>query len=205
MSTELIKVTINGQESEVEKGSRLIDVCRDKGFGIPSFCYYPGLSLQGACRMCLCEIERMPKLQTACTTPAADGMVIEAKLDRGRGAAVGGGQRVRGARHDGELLLEAAQAGIEFGGLRALHGFDLEIRRGDLTPEQFRVTQKNGTEYPGTGALLLTGNNTFTGNSAITMGGVAAGTFSPNQSADSSPAMPVAIGLIVPSGETIGG
>lgn len=51
MATEKIKVTINGQEFEVDKGARLIDVCRENGFGIPSFCYYKDLALQASCRM----------------------------------------------------------------------------------------------------------------------------------------------------------
>jgi NADH-quinone oxidoreductase subunit G len=76
MSTEQIKVTINGQEFEVDKGARLIDVCREKGFGIPSFCYYQDLQLQASCRMCLVRIEKMPKLQTSCTITCTDGMVV---------------------------------------------------------------------------------------------------------------------------------
>jgi NADH-quinone oxidoreductase subunit G len=51
----------------VPKGARLIDVCREKGFDIPSFCYYSDLALQASCRMCLVRIEKMPKLQTSCT------------------------------------------------------------------------------------------------------------------------------------------
>ena len=76
MSTELIKVTINEQEFQVPKGARLIDVCREKGFGIPSFCYYKDLELQASCRMCLVRIEKMPKLQTSCTIICTDGMVV---------------------------------------------------------------------------------------------------------------------------------
>jgi NADH-quinone oxidoreductase subunit G len=76
MSEELIKVTINGQEFEVEKGARLIDVCREKAFNIPSFCYYADLALQASCRMCLVRIEKMPKLQTSCTITCTDGMVV---------------------------------------------------------------------------------------------------------------------------------
>jgi NADH-quinone oxidoreductase subunit G len=76
MSTEPIKVTINGQEFQVAKGARLIDVCREKGFGIPSFCYYQDLELQASCRMCLVRIEKMPKLQTSCTIICTDGMVV---------------------------------------------------------------------------------------------------------------------------------
>ncbi|HET6977851.1 MAG TPA: molybdopterin-dependent oxidoreductase [Pyrinomonadaceae bacterium] len=76
MATELIKVTINAKEFEVPKGARLIDVCREKGFDIPSFCYYSDLALQASCRMCLVRIEKMPKLQTSCTIICTDGMVV---------------------------------------------------------------------------------------------------------------------------------
>lgn len=74
--SEQIKVTINEQEFEVDKGARLIDVCREKGFGIPSFCYYKDLELQASCRMCLVRIDKMPKLQTSCTINCTDGMVV---------------------------------------------------------------------------------------------------------------------------------
>jgi NADH-quinone oxidoreductase subunit G len=76
MATEVIKVKINSKEFEVPKGARLIDVCRDKGFDIPSFCYYSDLALQASCRMCLVRIEKMPKLQTSCTIICTDGMVV---------------------------------------------------------------------------------------------------------------------------------
>ena len=72
----MIKVTINEKEFEVPKGARLIDVCREKGFDIPSFCYYADLALQASCRMCLVRIEKMPKLQTSCTIICTDGMVV---------------------------------------------------------------------------------------------------------------------------------
>ena len=76
MSTELIKVTINAKDFQVAKGARLIDVCREKQFDIPSFCYYADLALQASCRMCLVRIEKMPKLQTSCTIICTDGMVV---------------------------------------------------------------------------------------------------------------------------------
>ena len=79
--SEPIKVTINGQEFEVEKGARLIDVCHEKGFGIPSFCYYKDLALQASCRMCLVRIEKMPKLQTSCTITCTDGMIVTTVSD----------------------------------------------------------------------------------------------------------------------------
>lgn len=74
--SDLVKVTINGQDFQVAKGARLIDVCRDNAFAIPSFCYYADLALQASCRMCLVRIEKMPKLQTSCTITCADGMVV---------------------------------------------------------------------------------------------------------------------------------
>jgi len=76
MSTEVIKVNLDGTDFEVPKGARLIDVCRDKGYDIPSFCYYADLALQASCRMCLVRIEKMPKLQTSCTITCTDGMVV---------------------------------------------------------------------------------------------------------------------------------
>ncbi len=76
MSPEQVKVTINGQEFEVAKGASLIEVCREKGFGIPSFCYYSDLALQASCRMCLVRIDKMPKLQTSCTITCTDGMNV---------------------------------------------------------------------------------------------------------------------------------
>lgn len=79
MSQELVKVTINGKEVEAEKGSVLIDVCRENAESIPSFCYYKDLEPQASCRMCLVRIEKMPKLQTSCTIKVTDGMVVTTK------------------------------------------------------------------------------------------------------------------------------
>ncbi|MBC7909025.1 MAG: NADH-quinone oxidoreductase subunit NuoG [Pyrinomonadaceae bacterium] len=81
MSQELIKVTIDGQDFQVAKGARLIDVCRENGFSIPSFCYYADLALQASCRMCLVRIEKMPKLQTSCTINCTDGMAVTTQSD----------------------------------------------------------------------------------------------------------------------------
>ena len=74
--TELISITIDGKPVSVSAGTLLIEAAKLAGVEVPSFCYYPGLSLQGACRMCLVSIEKMPKLQTACTTLVASGMVV---------------------------------------------------------------------------------------------------------------------------------
>lgn len=73
---ELVKVTIDGKEYEAPKGKLLIEVCKDQGIDVPSFCYYPDLTPQAACRMCLVRIEKMPKLATSCTVTVTDGMVV---------------------------------------------------------------------------------------------------------------------------------
>ncbi len=71
-----VTFTVDGQTLTAPAGTLLIDACKAQGVQIPAFCYYPGLSLQAACRMCVVRIEKMPKLQTACTTPVAEGMVV---------------------------------------------------------------------------------------------------------------------------------
>jgi len=73
---DLLSLTIDGKPVSAPAGTLLIEAAKQSGVEVPSFCYYPGLSLQGACRMCLVSIEKMPKLQTACTTLVASGMVV---------------------------------------------------------------------------------------------------------------------------------
>ena len=77
-----VTLIVDGKKLSVPAGTLLIEACKSTGIEVPSFCYYPGLSLQGACRMCLVEIEKMPKLQTACTTPVAEGMVVTTESDK---------------------------------------------------------------------------------------------------------------------------
>ncbi len=71
-----VSFTVDGKTLTAPAGTLLIDACKAAGIEIPAFCYYPGLSLQAACRMCLVRIEKLPKLQTACTTPVVEGMVV---------------------------------------------------------------------------------------------------------------------------------
>ena len=71
-----VTFTVDGKQITAPQGTLLIEACKTAGIDIPAFCYYPGLSLQAACRMCVVRIEKMPKLQTACTTPVAEGMVV---------------------------------------------------------------------------------------------------------------------------------
>ncbi|HEV2401352.1 MAG TPA: NADH-quinone oxidoreductase subunit NuoG [Candidatus Sulfotelmatobacter sp.] len=76
-----VNITVDGKKITQPAGTLLIDACKSAGIEIPSFCYYPGLSLQGACRMCLVEIAKMPKLQTACTTFISEGMAVTAQSE----------------------------------------------------------------------------------------------------------------------------
>jgi|SRR5579871_1124122 len=78
---ELVKLTINDREIEAPAGTLVIEAAKQNGIEIPSFCYYEGLALQAACRMCLVEIEKAPKLMVACTTPVAPGMVVRTESE----------------------------------------------------------------------------------------------------------------------------
>ena len=71
-----VTFTVDGKKLTAPAGTLLIDACRKAGIEIPAFCYYPGLSLQAACRMCVVRQEKVPKLQTACTTMVAEGQVF---------------------------------------------------------------------------------------------------------------------------------
>ncbi|HVM75283.1 MAG TPA: NADH-quinone oxidoreductase subunit NuoG [Candidatus Saccharimonadales bacterium] len=83
---KLVNLKINDRDVQVPAGTLVIEATRRLGVEVPSFCYYPGLSLQAACRMCLVEVEKMPKLQTACTLVATEGMVVRTDTDQVRNA-----------------------------------------------------------------------------------------------------------------------
>jgi NADH-quinone oxidoreductase subunit G len=76
-SPELVTVTIDGREVQAPKGQGMVETALSVGVEIPVFCYEPRLGPPvGACRMCLCEVEGLPKLQAACTLTAQDGLVL---------------------------------------------------------------------------------------------------------------------------------
>src|SRR5215469_1907777 len=81
-----ITFTLDGRPVVTSPGTLVIEAAKAQGIEVPSFCYYPGMSLQAACRMCLVEVEKMPKLQTACTLVATDGMVVKTTTDQVRQA-----------------------------------------------------------------------------------------------------------------------
>jgi NADH-quinone oxidoreductase subunit G len=71
-----VKLIIDGQEVTTVKGKTVIQAAAEVGIAIPHYCYHPKLSIAGNCRMCLIEIEKMPKLQIACNTQVAEGMSV---------------------------------------------------------------------------------------------------------------------------------
>ena len=73
---DLVKFTVDGNELQAAPGTLVINAAKQAGIEIPAFCYYDGYSLQAACRMCLVEVEKAPKMQTACTLPVTEGMVV---------------------------------------------------------------------------------------------------------------------------------
>ena len=76
------KLTIDGREIEVAAGTTVIQAAAQMGIEIPHFCYHPDLPVDGNCRMCLVEIEKMPKLQIACNTQVSDGMVVKTQSEK---------------------------------------------------------------------------------------------------------------------------
>lgn len=83
------KLTINGQELEVPPGTNLIEAAKRVGIEIPHYCYHEDLPVDGNCRMCLVEVEKMPKLTPACATIANDGMVVKTNNERVKEAVRG--------------------------------------------------------------------------------------------------------------------
>ena len=76
------KITIDGKEIEAKDGATILETARANDIPIPTLCYYDRLSKAGTCRMCLVEIEKVFKLQTACTTEIREGMVIHTNNEK---------------------------------------------------------------------------------------------------------------------------
>jgi NADH-quinone oxidoreductase subunit G len=75
--SDMITLTVDGTEVEVEEGSTVLQACEAAGKEVPRFCYHERLSIAGNCRMCLVEMERAPKPVASCAMPAGNGMVIK--------------------------------------------------------------------------------------------------------------------------------
>ena len=76
------RLSIDGREVSVPQGTQVIQAAEALGIFIPRYCYHPGLSIAGNCRICLVEVEKFPKLQIACNTPVTEGMVVHTKSDK---------------------------------------------------------------------------------------------------------------------------
>lgn len=74
---QVVNLKINGKDYQTKPGTLLINLCKEHGIEIPAFCYYEGLSLQAACRMCLVQVAKMPKPMPACTLVVAEGMEVQ--------------------------------------------------------------------------------------------------------------------------------
>ena len=76
---ETVTLTIDGREVTVEKGKTVLQAAIANGVTVPYYCYHPGISIDGSCRVCIVKIEKMGKLQTSCSTVCADGMVVHTR------------------------------------------------------------------------------------------------------------------------------
>ena len=78
----MITVTINGKEIKLEKAVTVLEAARSAGIIIPTLCYHEQLEKYGGCRLCLVEVEKMPRLQTSCTLMVTDGMVVRTETEQ---------------------------------------------------------------------------------------------------------------------------
>src|SRR4051794_3990918 len=76
------KITVDGTVLDAKHGQMILQACNDAGVEIPQYCYHPGLSIVASCRICLVEVEGVPKLVPACQTPVREGMVVYAKSSK---------------------------------------------------------------------------------------------------------------------------
>jgi NADH-quinone oxidoreductase subunit G len=73
---DTVTLTIDGREVTVEKGRTVLQAALEHGILVPYYCYHPALGIDGSCRVCIVRVDKLPKLQTSCSTPAVDGMVV---------------------------------------------------------------------------------------------------------------------------------
>jgi len=122
----VLNVTIDGVEVEVPEGSNIVKAAARAGIEIPTYCYHPGLSVVGQCRVCFVEIEGAPRLATACSTPVREGMVVLTNSERVR---------------------EAREAVLEF--LLANHPLDCPVcdQAGECLLQDYSVEHGSGSTH----------------------------------------------------------
>ena len=79
MFMETVTLTIDGARVTVEKGKTVLQAAIEAGITVPYYCYHPGIGIDGSCRVCIVKIEKMPKLQTSCSTVCTEGMVVSTR------------------------------------------------------------------------------------------------------------------------------
>jgi NADH-quinone oxidoreductase subunit G len=89
MADGVVTLTIDGVPVSVPPGTLLIEAAKQTGVLVPHYCYHPGLPVAGLCRMCLVQVEKAPKLQIACATPVAEGMVVHTQSEQAKSARMG--------------------------------------------------------------------------------------------------------------------
>jgi NADH-quinone oxidoreductase subunit G len=86
---DTVTLTIDGRQVTVEKGKTVLQAAIESGISVPYYCYHPGIGIDGSCRVCIVKIEKMPKLQTSCSTVCTDGMVVTTRSDEVNAARAG--------------------------------------------------------------------------------------------------------------------
>jgi NADH-quinone oxidoreductase subunit G len=76
---DTVTLTIDGRQVSVEKGKTVLQAAIESGISVPYYCYHPGIGIDGSCRVCIVKIEKMPKLQTSCSTVCTEGMVVSTR------------------------------------------------------------------------------------------------------------------------------
>ena len=105
---DTVTLTIDGRSITVEKGKTVLQAAIENGIQIPYYCYHPALGVDGSCRVCIVRVEKMPKLQTSCSTICTDGMVVDTNIARSRRGAR---QRVRVPAHQPPARLPGLRQG----------------------------------------------------------------------------------------------
>jgi NADH-quinone oxidoreductase subunit G len=86
---DTVTLTIDGRPVTVEKGKTVLQAAIESGISVPYYCYHPGISIDGSCRVCIVKIEKMPKLQTSCSTVCTEGMVVDTRTPEVTAARAG--------------------------------------------------------------------------------------------------------------------
>src|SRR3977135_3234878 len=76
---ETVTLTIDGRQVTVEKGKTVLQAAIASGISVPSCVHPPGIRVAGPCRLCIVKVEKMPKLQTSCSTTCTEGMVVSTR------------------------------------------------------------------------------------------------------------------------------